>query len=97
MNQFSMAAGAFALLAMPDLTNTLLALAAQRRGVRELAVLATAVVAAYLVVVVLLAVSTGAFLNSNPQIGPVGPKLRFWPTKRMESERRNQIESNCAS
>ncbi|SCW81599.1 Threonine/homoserine/homoserine lactone efflux protein [Rhizobium mongolense subsp. loessense] len=68
MNQFSMAAGAFALLAMPGPTNTLLALAAQRRGVWELAVLATTVVAAYLVVVVLLAVSTGAFLNSNPQI-----------------------------
>ncbi|TCU24434.1 threonine/homoserine/homoserine lactone efflux protein [Rhizobium azibense] len=68
MNQFSMAAGALALLAMPGPTNTLLALAACRRGARQLAVLAATVVAAYLVVVVLLAVFAGAFVHSNPQI-----------------------------
>ncbi|APO78790.1 LysE family amino acid efflux protein (plasmid) [Rhizobium etli 8C-3] len=68
MTQLSMAAGAFALLAMPGPTNTLLALAAHRRGVRELAILATTVVAAYLMVVVLLAVFAGAFLHSHPQI-----------------------------
>ncbi|TCU13328.1 hypothetical protein [Rhizobium sullae] len=64
----SMAAGAFALIAMPGPTNTLLALAAYRRGVWQLAILATTVVAAYLLVVVLLTVLTGGLLHSHPQV-----------------------------
>ncbi|WP_143533986.1 threonine transporter RhtB [Rhizobium sullae] len=63
-----MAAGAFALIAMPGPTNTLLALAAYRRGVWQLAILATTVVAAYLLVVVLLTVLTGGLLHSHPQV-----------------------------
>ncbi|NNH29157.1 threonine transporter RhtB [Rhizobium sp. SEMIA 4085] len=68
MTQLSMAAGAFALLAMPGPTNTLLALAAHRRGVRDLAILAAIVVAAYLMVAASLAVFAGAYLHSHPQI-----------------------------
>ncbi|UWU18739.1 threonine transporter RhtB (plasmid) [Rhizobium sullae] len=68
MTQFSIAASAFALIAMPGPTNTLLALAAHRRGVWQLAILATTVVAAYLLVVVLLTVLTGGLLHSHPQV-----------------------------